>query len=161
LRRPPGPMPPYAGAGGDGAFAIPRPDRRASPRLGPSSGARLFYVCFYLAPQYIAARSRRRTACTRPVRLPDLAPLPFCSPLPFCAFSVAFLHSPLMLNPAPGEWFRIKRGQCQIQRGPLRGEGRRPVSRLSGPLRKLQWPNLRNLPPYHGVTSDYGLANLN
>jgi hypothetical protein len=31
-----------------------------------------------------------------------------------------------MPNPAPGEWFRIKRDQCQIQRGPLRGEGRRP-----------------------------------
>src|ERR1700736_4150749 len=88
-------MPPYAAADGDGASAIPRPDRRASPRLGPSLGARLFHVCFYLGPQYIAARSRRRTACTRPVKLSDLSPLPSCSPLPFCASSVAFLHSPL------------------------------------------------------------------
>jgi hypothetical protein len=28
-----------------------------------------------------------------------------------------------MLNPAPGEWFRIKRGQCQIQRRATKGVG--------------------------------------
>ena len=67
-----------------GPRAVPRPDQRASPRLWPLLGAGLCCVCFCLGPPCIAARTRRRTAYTRPVKSSDL------SPLPFCAFSVAF-----------------------------------------------------------------------